>query len=166
MVWSPLQSFLQTTGMPVPIQNRTFFCFLRQGTYGLSPTSRWVIQLDGEQTVQLSVPEVQKPYPHLEYTPNGPFNGSALPETTLKEGDVLYIPRGFIVQSGTHTEKPSMHLVVHVESHRQTFRDALITVITCCLCPKAKDIILTPLGESNTHTWYHVIVAAVKVRHL
>mmetsp|Transcript_10357 Transcript_10357/g.43141 ORF Transcript_10357/g.43141 Transcript_10357/m.43141 type:complete len:511 (-) Transcript_10357:4319-5851(-) len=128
-----------------------------------SADDRWVIQLDGEQTVQLSVPEVQKPYPHLEYTPNGPFNGSALPETTLKEGDVLYIPRGFIVQSGTHTEKPSMHLVVHVESHRQTFRDALITVITCCLCPKAKDIILTPLGESNTHTWYHVIVAAVKV---
>eukprot|EP00189_Rhodosorus_marinus_P009832 CAMPEP_0184741850 /NCGR_PEP_ID=MMETSP0315-20130426/4857_1 /TAXON_ID=101924 /ORGANISM="Rhodosorus marinus, Strain UTEX LB 2760" /LENGTH=510 /DNA_ID=CAMNT_0027212379 /DNA_START=208 /DNA_END=1740 /DNA_ORIENTATION=- len=128
-----------------------------------SADDRWVIQLDGEQTVQLSVPEIPKPYPHLEYAPNGPFNGSALPETTMKEGDVLYIPRGFIFQSGTHKVKPSMHLVVHVESHKHTFREALITVLTCCLCPKAKDIILTPLMKSNTHTWFNVMVAAVKV---
>lgn len=94
----------------------------------------FVVQLDGEQTVALYANAIKEPSPGDALRKDvraavGAKLESAKPDMhTLREGDVLYVPRGHALDWRTD-EKISLHVILHVETYKCSVLDALIKVI-------------------------------------
>ena len=86
-----------------------------------------VIQILGEKmwTVYGNVP-IAHPYPPEQVgkgnldVPDAVLNGPTVIDTTLRQGDVLYMPRGYVHEARTESTKPSFHATVAIASHDWT----------------------------------------------
>lgn len=95
----------------------------------------FVVQLDGEQTVALYKDAVRSPSP--ADTENNEMRAAvgrklenAEPEAKLlREGDVLYVPRGYALDWRTD-KKISLHVLLRMETYECAVYDALIETIS------------------------------------
>jgi len=86
-----------------------------------------VIQILGEKmwTVYGNVP-IAHPYPPEQVgkgnldVPDTVLNGPTVIDTTLRQGDVLYMPRGYVHEARTESTQPSFHATVAIASHDWT----------------------------------------------
>jgi hypothetical protein len=108
---------------------------LRNAAPVFSAEDLFIVQLDGEQTVYVYADAVEAPTARhaadddVRARVAGDLDGVE-PAATFKlvEGDVLYIPRGYAFDART-AKKISLHLTVHVETHKCTAADAVVALI-------------------------------------
>mmetsp|Transcript_12715 Transcript_12715/g.38999 ORF Transcript_12715/g.38999 Transcript_12715/m.38999 type:complete len:217 (-) Transcript_12715:1579-2229(-) len=82
----------------------------------------------------------------------------------MTEGDVLYVPRGFLLQATTPAQYPSLHLVFKVPTFQYSYRDALLHILDCCLCDRGTERLQMPVGHGSKTCWRDIMEAAIKVR--
>lgn len=85
----------------------------------------FVLQLEGEKhwTVYPDPPVIY-PYPHEQVgkLPNLPvpaitMQSAPLFKTTLRKGDLLYMPRGYVHEAKTDSDLPSLHATIALATH-------------------------------------------------
>lgn len=95
----------------------------------------FVIQLVGQKhwKVYGTVP-IPYPYPHeqvgkagLDLSPQV-LSGPCLYDTSLKPGDVLYMPRGFVHEARTCDQECSFHVTIALPTHDWTLQGAVTTI--------------------------------------
>jgi len=85
----------------------------------------FVLQLEGEKhwTVYPDPPIIY-PYPHEQVgkqpslpVPTATMQSDPLFKTTLRKGDVLYMPRGYVHEAKTDSNLPSLHATIAIATH-------------------------------------------------
>jgi len=110
-------------------------------------------------------PLFEKPFPHLNLRIEGSLSDlTAIKDITMTEGDVLYVPRGFLLQATTPAQYPSLHLVFKVPTFQYSYRDALLHILDCCLCDRGTERLQMPVGHGSKTCWRDIMEAAIKVR--
>jgi hypothetical protein len=97
----------------------------------------FVIQLLGEKvwTVYKNVP-ILYPYPHEQVgkgglnVPSQVLEGATAIQTTLRQGDVLYMPRGYVHEARTESNQPSFHATVAIATHDWTLAGNMSEIIS------------------------------------
>ncbi|KAL7551104.1 hypothetical protein ACHAWF_014300 [Thalassiosira exigua] len=97
----------------------------------------FVIQLLGEKVwkVYQNVP-VPLPYPKEQVgkggvdVPTEILEGATAIETTLRQGDVLYMPRGYVHEARTESNQPSFHATVAMATHDWTLAGNMTEMIS------------------------------------
>ena len=97
----------------------------------------FVVQLLGEKMwkVYKNVP-IAYPYPHEQVGKGGldvppeTLEGATAIETTLRQGDVLYMPRGWIHEAKTESNQPSFHATVAIATHDWTLAGNMTEIIS------------------------------------
>jgi len=109
-------------------------------------------------------PLFEKPFPHLNLRIEGSLSDlTAIKDITMTEGDVLYVPRGFLLQATTPAQYPSLHLVFKVPTFQYSYRDALLHILDCCLCDRGTERLQMPVGHGSKTCWRDIMEAAIKV---
>lgn len=95
----------------------------------------FLVQLDGELVVNVFEPDVESPFPHHipdESVQSGsnlsPQDKHAMEQFTMKEGDVLYVPRGHGLDTRTD-KRVSLHIAFEVQTHRNTVQDLFLVAV-------------------------------------
>ena len=105
----------------------------------------FVIQLLGEKVwkVYNNVP-IPYPYPKEQVgkfglgVPDEVLKGPTAIETTLRQGDVLYMPRGFVHEARTESKQPSFHATVAIATHDWTLAGNMTEMISRTLMSNVK----------------------------
>mmetsp|Transcript_4473 Transcript_4473/g.8892 ORF Transcript_4473/g.8892 Transcript_4473/m.8892 type:complete len:483 (-) Transcript_4473:2708-4156(-) len=123
------------------------------------------IQLDGSQTVSLYRSLLTRPYPHQEFAPTAVQLGSVSKTFLLREGDVLYIPRGhaFDVQV---EEGLSLSVNMRIHTSSLTYRDAILIGLDQVVrwaVDKDDFVILRPVHSKFSFSWKDVLSTFVRV---
>ena len=84
------------------------------------------LQVEGEKRWLVYAPLLELPLKHQKYTAEMGDPGEPLMDVTMRAGDTLYLPRGWLHQAMT-TDEASLHLTVgvNVETWRDAVREAL-----------------------------------------
>jgi Cupin superfamily protein len=94
----------------------------------------FIVQLDGEQSVALFKDTIRGPSPDdllqskMRAAVAENLEGATPEERTLKEGDVLYVPRGYALDWRTD-QKISLHVALRLETHRCSVMDGILAAI-------------------------------------
>ena len=97
----------------------------------------FVIQVLGEKQWKV-YGEVPIPYPSTNEqlgknnlpVPNSVLQKKPLFNITLKQGDVLYMPRGFVHEASTSSSEPSFHATVALATHDWSLSKTISDVVT------------------------------------
>lgn len=97
----------------------------------------FVVQLLGEKVwkVYQNVP-IAYPYPHEQVGKSGldvppeVLEGATAIETTLSQGDILYMPRGWVHEAKTDSNQPSFHATVAIATHDWTLAGNMTEIIS------------------------------------
>ena len=97
----------------------------------------FVVQLLGEKVwkVYKHVP-IAYPYPHEQVGKGGLdvppeiLVGATVIETTLRKGDLLYMPRGWVHEARTESNQPSFHATVAIATHDWTLAGNMTEIIS------------------------------------
>lgn len=84
------------------------------------------LQVEGEKRWLVYPPVLELPLKHQKYTAELGAPGEPLMDVTMRAGDTLYLPRGWLHQAMT-SDTPSLHLTVgiNVATWRDAVREAL-----------------------------------------
>jgi ribosomal protein L16 Arg81 hydroxylase len=84
------------------------------------------LQVEGEKRWLVYAPVLELPLKHQKYTAEMGDPGEPLLDVTMRAGDTLYLPRGWLHQAMT-SDTPSLHLTVgiNVATWRDAVREAL-----------------------------------------
>jgi len=84
------------------------------------------LQVEGEKRWLVYAPLLELPLKHQKYTAEMGEPGEPLMDVTMRAGDTLYLPRGWLHQAMT-SDTPSLHLTVgiNVATWRDAVREAL-----------------------------------------
>ena len=84
------------------------------------------LQVEGEKRWLVYAPLLELPLKHQKYTAEMGDPGEPLMDVTMRAGDTLYLPRGWLHQAMT-SDEPSLHLTVgvNVAPWRDAVREAL-----------------------------------------
>ena len=84
------------------------------------------LQVEGEKRWLVYAPVLELPLKHQKYTAELGDPGEPLMDVTMRAGDTLYLPRGWLHQAMT-SDSPSLHLTVgiNVATWRDAVREAL-----------------------------------------
>jgi hypothetical protein len=84
------------------------------------------LQVEGEKRWLVYAPVLELPLKHQKYTREMGEPGEPLMDVTMRAGDTLYLPRGWLHQAMT-SDTPSLHLTVgiNVATWRDAVREAL-----------------------------------------
>ena len=84
------------------------------------------LQVEGEKRWLVYAPVLELPLKHQKYTAEMGDPGEPLMDVTMRAGDTLYLPRGWLHQAMT-SDAPSLHLTVgvNVATWRDELREAL-----------------------------------------
>jgi hypothetical protein len=84
------------------------------------------LQVEGEKRWLVHAPVLELPLKHQKYTREMGEPGEPLMDVTMRAGDTLYLPRGWLHQAMT-SDTPSLHLTVgvNVATWRDAVREAL-----------------------------------------
>ena len=105
----------------------------------------FVVQLLGEKVwkVYKNVP-IAYPYPHEQVGKGGldvppeVLAGATAIETTLRQGDVLYMPRGWVHEAKTESNQPSFHATVAIATHDWTLAGNMTEIISRTLASNSE----------------------------
>lgn len=97
----------------------------------------FVVQLLGEKVwkVYQNVP-IAYPYPQEQVGKGGldvppeVLEGATAIETTLSQGDILYMPRGWVHEAKTESNQPSFHATVAIATHDWTLAGNMTEIIS------------------------------------
>jgi JmjC domain len=84
------------------------------------------LQVEGEKRWLVYAPVLELPLKHQKYTSEMGEPGELLMDITMRAGDTLYLPRGWLHQAMT-SDTPSLHLTVGLNV--ATWRDAVRTAL-------------------------------------
>jgi lysine-specific demethylase/histidyl-hydroxylase NO66 len=84
------------------------------------------LQVEGEKRWLVYPPVLELPLKHQKHTPEMGDPGEPVMDVTMRAGDTLYLPRGWLHQAMT-SDSPSLHLTVgiNVATWRDAVREAL-----------------------------------------
>ena len=96
-----------------------------------------VVQLLGEKVWKV-YKEVPIPYPYAQEqvgkggldVPAEVLEGATAIETTLRQGDILYMPRGWVHEARTESNHPSFHATVAIATHDWTLAGNMTEIIS------------------------------------
>jgi hypothetical protein len=124
-----------------------------------------VIQIFGSKEWQVyeKVP-IPYPYPHEQVgknqleVPDEVLQGPVLIESTLRPGDVLYMPRGYVHQARSLSSEPSFHVTVALATHDWTLA-GLMSTATKKVLTNIVDYRMAVPRQVGMRDWMHVPVA-------
>jgi len=87
---------------------------------------QFVLQVGGARRWQVSGPHIERPLRLEQCPPEGVEAGEPLLEVRLEAGDLLYVPRGFVVQQAGVSDTASLEVVVSVVPY--TWHDLALAV--------------------------------------
>lgn len=89
----------------------------------------FVLQIAGEKRWLVSEPRLELPLPGQKYRPSLGEPGAPVEDVTLRPGDTLYMPRGWL-HEGLTSDSDSLHLTIGVKLY--TWLDAMRAALEEC----------------------------------
>jgi hypothetical protein len=131
--WAPLACFCRTLEAELghPAQANSYYTPRRSQGFGVHHDTHdvFVLQIAGEKHWRVYDPLFELPLKHQRYSASLGEHGPPVLETTLRAGDTLYLPRGWLHEALT-SETDSLHITVGINLH--TWVDALRAALDEC----------------------------------
>jgi len=89
-----------------------------------------VLQIAGKKEWRIDTPPIELPHGSQTFNPQGFIPGARLVEIEVSEGDLLYLPRGY-VHSTTTSEAHSAHVTIGINVY--TWADVAIDLVPSCV---------------------------------
>jgi bifunctional lysine-specific demethylase and histidyl-hydroxylase NO66 len=89
-----------------------------------------VLQIAGKKQWRIDTPPIELPHSSQTFNPQGFIPGPRLLEIEVSEGDLLYLPRGY-VHSTTTSDAHSAHVTIGINVH--TWADVAIDLVPSCV---------------------------------
>jgi len=127
---------------------------------------RYLVQLDGEMRVRTYALLHVDPTKNMEYAPSETQLGPVREEVLLKEGDVLYVPRGMPYEMSMTKNPLSLHVAYDCLVNTLSFRDAMLLALDLVVedCEtEGEDVLVRYVDESFSFQWVDVIRTSISV---
>lgn len=131
--WPPLARFCRELEVELghPVQANSYYTPRRSQGFAAHHDTHdvFVLQVAGEKRWLVSEPVWELPLKHQRYSQALGGPGAPALELTLRAGDTLYLPRGWLHEAQT-SETDSLHITVGVNLY--TWRDAFEAALEAC----------------------------------
>jgi cupin superfamily protein len=131
--WAPLARFCRGLEAELghPAQANSYYTPRRSQGFAVHHDTHdvFVLQVAGEKHWRVYEPLLELPLKHQRYSKSLGEHGPLVLELTLRAGDTLYLPRGWLHDALT-SETDSLHVTIGVNLH--TWADALRTALDEC----------------------------------
>lgn len=131
--WLPLARFCREleTSLGHPVQANSYYTPRRAQGFAVHHDTHdvFVLQVAGEKEWLVYEPLLELPLKQQRYSKRLGERGPPVQELTLRAGDTLYLPRGWLHEART-SDTDSLHITVGVTAH--TWIDALNAALADC----------------------------------
>jgi ribosomal protein L16 Arg81 hydroxylase len=131
--WLPVARFCRELEAELghPAQANAYYTPRRSQGFGVHHDTHDVfcLQISGEKRWLVYAPLLELPLKHQRYSPELGRHGDPIADLTVKAGDTLYLPRGWLHEALT-SETDSLHITVGVVTY--TWLDAVKAALAEC----------------------------------